>query len=500
MGLTIVGLGPGDGRYLTREAWTALLDAETIYLRTKRHPAVADLPDKAVKFDFDQTYESADTFEEVYDQIVDHVLDLAQEHDDQGTELVYAVPGHPLVGESTVTIMAALAEARGIRVRIVPGLSFIEPTLQAVGADALDGLQLFDAIDIAGYLHPPLNSDIPLLIGQVYGKKVTSELKLALMAHFPDDHEVILVHGAGTREQQIDRLPLYAIDRSEDLAHLTSLYVPALPNTSTLPALAETVAYLRSPDGCPWDQEQTHQSLRQGFLEEASEVLEALDEQNADGLCEELGDVLYHVVMQAQIASEQGEFLLSDVIAGIEAKLKRRHPHVWGDLQVANSSEVILNWERLKEKENGGQAGEVSQLGTIPLSLPSLARAQKIQNRVQRVGFDWPTISGVRAKVAEEIDELANALTDDEQHQELGDLLFAVVNWARWLDVDAETALRGANIRFINRFENVERLAADANQELVDLDLVQLEALWERAKSELQAQRPAQGAITETDQ
>jgi tetrapyrrole methylase family protein/MazG family protein len=139
MGLTIVGLGPGDGRYLTREAWTALSDAETIYLRTKRHPAVADLPDNAVKFDFDQTYESADTFEEVYDQIVNHILDLAQEHDDRGTELVYAVPGHPLVGELTVTIMAALAEARGIRVRIVPGLSFIEPTLQAVGADALDG-------------------------------------------------------------------------------------------------------------------------------------------------------------------------------------------------------------------------------------------------------------------------------------------------------------------------------------------------------------------------
>ncbi len=338
-----------------------------------------------------------------------------------------------------------------------------------------------------------------MLIGQVYGKRLTSELKLALMAHFPDDHEVILVHGAGTSEQKIERLPLYAIDRSEELAHLTSLFVPAFPYSSTLPALAETIAYLRSPDGCPWDQEQTHRSLRQGFLEEASEVLEAIDEQNADGLLEELGDVLYHVVMQAQIASEQGEFLLSDVIAGIEAKLKRRHPHVWGDLQLANSAEVILNWEKLKEQENGGQGDKNSEFAKIPVTLPSLARAQKIQHKVQRVGFDWPDISGVRAKVAEEVEELENSVTDEERQQELGDLLFAVVNWARWLNVDAESALREANLRFTSRFENVERLAANNNQKLAHLDIIQLEALWEQAKLELQLQKPTKGARSDPE-
>lgn len=482
MGITIVGLGPGDGRLLTLEAWKILADANTIFLRTKRHPAVVDLPHAAELISFDEIYETADTFEEVYEQIVNRLLNHAREYDEKGEELVYAVPGHPSVGESTVTAIKAIAKTKGIEVRLVPGLSFIEPSLQAIGVDALDGLQLLDAIEIANFLYPPLSSDIPLLIGQVYGEKITSELKIALMAHFPDDHQVTLIHNVGTKHQKLDRLPLYAIDRSPDLAHLTSLFVPPLPYSSTLPALAETVAYLRSPEGCPWDQEQTHQSLRQGFLEEAGEVLEALDEQNADDLCEELGDVLYHVIMQAQIASEEGEFLLSDVIAGIEGKLRRRHPHVWGDSQVADSAEVILKWEMLKKQENEYQKDKKTLLSNIPVTLPSLARAQKIQQKVKQVGFDWPEISGVTEKINEEIDEISNASSRDEQYRELGDLLFAVVNWARWLDVDAESSLREANMRFIMRFDRVEQLAEEKNLRIEEMNLAQLESLWERAK------------------
>jgi tetrapyrrole methylase family protein/MazG family protein len=485
MGITIVGLGPGDGRYLTGEAWAILSEAETIYLRTERHPVISDLPVNLEKISFDDVYESADRFEEVYEEIVDRLLTLARENERQGKELVYCVPGHPLVGESTVTLLASVAETRGIDIHIVPGLSFIEPALQSIGVDALDGIQLFDGIEIAGYFHPPISCDIPLLIGQVYGKRLASDLKLALMSHYRDDHEVILVHAAGTREEKTEKLPLYAIDRSTELAHLTSLYVPASLHRSTLAALAETVAYLRSPDGCPWDQEQTHRTLRQGFLEEVSEVLEAIDKQDPESLREELGDVLYHVVMQAQIASEEGEFLLSEVIAGIEAKLKRRHPHVWGDIQVADSAEVVRNWESQKEQEEGKQTSGNSQLGKIPLGLPSLARAQKIQKKVQRVGFDWPDISGVKAKVNEEFDELVNSDTHEEQYQELGDLIFAVVNWARWLEIDAESALREANIRFIGRFESLERIAENNGQILADMEIDQLEALWEQAKSEL---------------
>ncbi len=154
MGITIVGLGPGDGRYLTREAWSVLIGTEIIYLRTERHPAVADLPDGTVKISFDQAYESADSFEEVYEEIVKHILALALEYEKQGKELVYAVPGHPLVGETTVTILASLAETRGIGIRIVPGLSFIEPTLQAVGADALDGCSFSMVLKLQDFFTP----------------------------------------------------------------------------------------------------------------------------------------------------------------------------------------------------------------------------------------------------------------------------------------------------------------------------------------------------------
>lgn len=483
MGITIVGLGPGDGRYLTLEALNLLNDSKTIYLRTKRHPAVNDLPRSVQLFSFDDIYDTAEDFNQVYEEIVERILNLLQERRANGEELIYAVPGHPLVGESTVTAIAALAEASGIHVTIVPGLSFVEPTLQALGVDALDGLQLFDAIEVARFKYPPLNSDIPVLLGQVYGKYMASELKLSLMTIYPDEHGVTLIHGAGTDNQSLEYLPLYEIDRSDQLAHLSSLYVPPLAYASTLQTLAQTIAYLRSPEGCPWDQEQSHQSLRSGFLEEMHEVLAAIDTEDMGALQEELGDLLYHVVMQIQIASEEEDFRLTDVIASIDSKLKRRHPHVWGDLEVADSAEVVRNWEALKKKENDSKTAVESELDNIPLSLPALALAQKIQNHVKRDGFDWPSINGVVAKVKEEIEEVEEADLKTQKQQEVGDLLFAVVNWARWLDVDAESSLREANLRFSKRYRQVERLANAKGWKLTDLDIEQLEELWSQAKS-----------------
>jgi tetrapyrrole methylase family protein/MazG family protein len=219
-------------------------------------------------------------------------------------------------------------------------------------------------------------------------------------------------------------MALYEIDRSGQIDHLTSLYIPALPMKAGISALAETAAVLRSPGGCPWDQEQTPQSMRGGFLEEAYEVLAALDAEDSANLREELGDLLYHIVMQAQMAAEAGEFTLTDVIAGIEAKLKRRHPHVWGDWQVSGSAEVLRNWERLKQQEKANRAAErfESRLDGIPPALPALARSQKIQAKAAGTGFDWPEISGVYDKLAEEIAEVREAATPQEKQLELGDV------------------------------------------------------------------------------
>ncbi|MCB9420770.1 MAG: nucleoside triphosphate pyrophosphohydrolase [Ardenticatenaceae bacterium] len=475
MGITVVGLGPGDGRFLTREAWAILAAAETVHVRTARHPAVADLPETVQVVSFDEVYETAVDFDAVYDQIVTQMLALGREAD-----IVYAVPGHPFVGESTVTRLVKAAEAENVPVRVVAGLSFVEPSLTAVQADALDGLQIFDAIELTNLHYPPLNPDQPALLGQVYSRMLASELKLGLTAVYPEQHTVALIHAAGTAVESVERVPLYAIDRSERIDHLTSLYIPPLPYAASLNALAETVAVLRSPNGCPWDIEQTPQSMRGGLLEEASEVLEALDAEDEDGLREELGDLLYHIVMQTQMAAEEEQFTLSDIIAGIEAKLKRRHPHVWGDWEVADTAEVLRNWEMLKQDEKEKQAA--SLLDNIPQALPALARSQKIQDKVRKVGFDWPEIGGIYDKLAEELAEVQAAQTPEERADELGDLLFVTVNLASWLGVDAESALRGANLKFSQRFRQVEQLVTARNLDWAQLDLVALEAIWQEVK------------------
>ena len=487
MGITIVGLGPGDGRFLTREAWQVLAEAGTVYLRTKRHPAVADLPDNVTLVSFDGIYETAVNFEAVYTQIVAELLRLAE-----NGPVVYAVPGHPHVGESTVTALETAAQAAGVAVRIVPGLSFIEPMLTAVAYDGLDGLQLFDAVELLAFHYPPLNPDVPLLLGQVYSRLVASDLKMVLTAVYPEEHPVHLIHAAGMAGQSVEQVPLYAIDHSEQISHLTSLYVPALPYKASLSALAETVAVLRSPDGCPWDREQTPQSMRADFLEEASEVLEALDAADDDGLREELGDMLYHLVMQTQMASEEEIFRLTDVIAGIEAKLKRRHPHVWGDWEAADTAAVLRNWEKIKQDEKGGEPA--SLLDNIPTALPALARSQKIQHKVAKVGFDWPNIAGVYEKLREELAELQAAATPSARQAELGDILFVLVNLARWLDVDAESALREANTRFARRFRAVEQLAAARQLDLRQLDLAALDLLWQEVKTTLRENGIEEGA------
>ncbi len=478
-GITIVGLGPGAGRLLTREAWAVLEEAGEVYLRTAHHPAVADLPAHLVRHSFDSVYDTAAEFAAVYEEITATVLRLGRRPEG----VVYAVPGHPHIAEATVTAISQAAAAAGIAMRIVPGLSFVEPVLTALGLDGLDGLQLVDALTIAANAHPPVSPDAPLLLGQVYSRLLAGELKLALMAVYPDEHPVVLVHAAGTDAELLERVALYEIDRSEQIDLLTSLFVPPLPLPASLEALAEASAVLRGPGGCPWDQEQTPQTLRAGFLEEAAELLDALDRRDVENLREELGDVLWHIVMQAQMAREEELFRLSDVIADIHAKIKRRHPHVWGDWQATHSDEVIANWEaiKLREKEAGG-AAPASLLDNISVALPALARSQKIQERVRKVGFDWPALEGVIAKLHEEIAELAEARTEDAQQAELGDLLFAAVNWARWLGVDAEGALREANLRFSHRFRQLELLAAARGISLESAGIDALELLWQEVK------------------
>ena len=463
---------------LTREAWDILSASPVVYVRTERHPAVADLPAAVEIINFDHFYETADRFEDVYSQIVAELLRLGRDQ-----EIVYAVPGHPFVGESTVTALTAAAADAQLPVTVIPGISFVETSLTAVALDGLDGLQLFDALELVKFKHPPVSTDVPLLLGQVYSRLLASEVKMTLSVVYPEEHQVSLVHAAGTERELIETIPLYAIDRSQNIDHLTSLLVPPLPYRSTLSALAETVAILRSPEGCPWDQEQTPQSMREGLLEEVAELLDALDREDHANLCEELGDIIYHLVMQVQMASEEEIFRISDVIGGIDTKLRRRHPHVWGDWEVNSTAEVLRNWEQLKKEEKNDRSHVL--LESVPAALPALARSQKIQKKVSGVGFDWPDVSGVYDKVDEEIRELKAAASHDERQAELGDVLFALANLAQWLGVDAESALREANLRFSKRFGRLEELLLERSLKWEELDLAALDKVWGEVKEML---------------
>jgi tetrapyrrole methylase family protein/MazG family protein len=269
-----------------------------------------------------------------------------------------------------------------------------------------------------------------------------------------------------------------------------------------MPAISER---LRRPDGCPWDREQTHQSLRSHLLEEAYEVYDALEAGATPGLADELGDLLLQVVLHAQLAAEEGVFDLADVNAAIASKIVRRHPHVFGDAVARTASDVNRQWERIKAAEREAEASEAadahadvdadgseapvrvaprSALDGISRSLPALAASQEMQERAAHLGYDWPTVEGILDKVAEEAGELSRAGDAAERHEELGDLLMVIVNVARRSGVDAEGALRSANQKFRARFGIVERLAAERGVALRDLSFDELDALWDAAKQE----------------
>lgn len=242
--------------------------------------------------------------------------------------------------------------------------------------------------------------------------------------------------------------------------------------------LVDIVRHLRAPNGCPWDQEQTHISLKRNLLEECYEALEAIDEGDPGKLSEELGDILVQIVFHSQIADEDGRFNIDDVVSKINEKLVRRHPHVFGDITVADVREVELNWEILKAEEGKRK----SPVEGIPKNMPALASAQLLQDRVSKAGFEWDDVSGVLDKLVEEIQEVRDAPTDEERANEVGDLLFSVVNLARWMDIHAEDSLRRTISRFSIRYLTMEKLAADRGRNFAQLSLDQKEGLWQEAK------------------
>lgn len=337
-------------------------------------------------------------------------------------------------------------------------------------------LTLVEAGSLSTAHVPPYPPDMPALFSSVNSDGLALHLKHILLTVYPKNHLVYAVHGASRNEIALGDM------EGGDFSEGSCLYVPALGEGTSFESFVEIVAHLRAPDGCPWDKEQTHESLRKHLLEESFEAITAIDSGDFADMREEFGDLLLQIVLHAQIANEETQFNVNDVVQGIYSKIVRRHPHVFGDLEVAGVQGVLANWEKLKEQERKGNKQDKGLLDGVPPALPALSQAQEYQDRAARVGFDWPEIEGVLDKVREEIEEIKSAETNFELASEIGDLFFALVNVARWKQIDAESALRGTNLKFKKRFAYVEQGARKQGRNLSALTLDEMETLWQEAK------------------
>jgi len=480
--ITVVGIGPGGKQYLTLEAFEKIRETNTLYLRTERHPIVDYIKTLGIKTEsFDNIYDTYENFQEVYNKIVDKLIELSKNDD-----VVYAVPGSPFVAENTVQKLMAICEQEGIELEFVAGVSFIEAIISTLGRDPVNGLKIIDALQMDS--QKP-DFDVDLIITQVYNRFVASEVKLKLMEYYDDEYEITIIRAAGIDgEEKIVKLPLYELDRIDWLDHLTSIFVEKIDNNKIkkykMDNLVSIMEQLRSKEGCPWDREQDHQSLKPYLIEESYEVLEALENDDMELLEEELGDLLLQIIFHSQIARENGYFNISDVITGICNKLTSRHPHVFGELEVNSSEKVLINWEAIKREEKE-EKSHTESLMRIPKQLPALMKSYKIQGKAAKVGFDWENVHGALEKVSEELQELVDVLDSDnkdEINEEVGDLLFAVVNVARFLKVRPELALNKTIEKFIRRFKFIEETSGKNNQKMEQMTLEEMDKLWNLAK------------------
>ena len=502
--IVVVGLGPGGIEHVTDETRRAIERSTRRFVRTIRHPSAHLVPDAE---SFDALYDQADTFDDVYQAIVDRLVDAARR---QG-EVLYAVPGSPLILERTVRLLLERAGTdsdsdrdldrdvdpqldRDIEIEILPAMSFLDVAWARLAIDPIEtSVRLVDGHDFA---RAAAGERGPLLVAHAHADWVLSDIKLAVDGATGEE-PVVILQALGTPDERIVHTTWSELDRTVEADHLTSLYFPelAVPVGAAYVRFHELTRTLR--ERCPWDIEQTHQSLVPHLLEETYEVVDAiaaLDSDAADtgdsdtgdpgdiDLIEELGDLLYQIEFHATIGEQEGRFTIADVANGIHDKLVRRHPHVFGDLVVDGTDEVLDNWEAIKREEKG----RTSVFDGIPRSMPALSYTAKVGKKASKVGFDWPDAEGAFAKVDEEITELREAADDgDDDHtaDELGDVLFAVVNVARHLDIDPELALRAACDKFRRRFEGVERRVRDRGLDLHASDLATLDGLWDEVKA-----------------
>ncbi len=420
-------------------------------------------------------------------RLAEGLVDLAEEG-----EVAFVSAGYPFLKEG---LLRGLLSRVSADLEVCPTLNPLQVILVAFDIDLTADL---DIVDI-GNLAPTFDQrDSHLVVTGIRNRILARKASERLTAVYPPDHQVVVASSSADGRYMLslhDASRLDEADPGDDAVLYVAPYHMAPP--AGFDELVRLIALLRAPEGCPWDRAQTHLSLRRHMLEEAYEAVAAIEAEDSDALAGELGDVLLQILLHSQIAAEHGDFTIDDVVAGIAAKIRRRHPHVFADVSAETPEQVGERWDAIKREEKGGGG----LLDDVPASLPALMRAQKISRRVVGVGFEWETLDDVWEKFAEEVEELKETEPGSpEAAEEIGDLLFTLVNVARKQGIDAEEALRGSCGKFIARWRMMEREASRQGLDIGDLGMDEMERMWQEAKKhEGEEEEPESGDSASSD-
>lgn len=467
--------------HTTGAAFEAIKSAKLLFLQTVDSPCASPFLALGLPYvSMDDLYEGSEDFDQLNRAVADRLCA-------DGQDAVYAVCGRGM-GDAALLALAARATKDGAAVRRLPSPGYAQAALAALPAPlAEEGMVCCPA----GGLPAILNPYHTLCVEEVDSRLTAGQVKLALGEYFPDEYPLwfceLVENGYAVRQ-----LPLLELDRQAQYGAGVCLLVPPARagelTRKSLYDVMDIMAKLRAPGGCPWDAEQTHLSLRGPLIEEAYEVLDAIEREDDEALCEELGDLFLQIAFHAIIAAEQGAFTLRDVSTGLAQKLIYRHPHVFGSAEVGSSGEVKHNWEQLKQKEKH-QATAADAMRAVPRAFPALMRSAKVQKKAAHVGFDWDDPKDALKKLPEEAAELLEAMEQgDAAHvdEEMGDLLFAAVNVARLLRRDPEALLHKATDKFMARFARMEERILAERATLNGMPLAEMDAYWEQVKADTQ--------------
>lgn len=453
---------------MTVAAKEAILAVNTLFLQTEKHPSANAVRALGKTFaTMDDLFETCADFDQLNAAIAQRLV-LAG-------DCVYVATG--CIEKSQLPVIMHAAKERGAAVSVLPYVS-----VSAAAFPSSAPARECSAHDLTQSFDP----ELAYVVGEIDSRLIAGEAKLALTEVFDDELPVLLAAIDANGDYQAREIALFELDQQSVYDATTCLYVPGLPyeqrKRHTLEDVMRIVRRLRAPNGCPWDREQTHATLKNALLEECYELVDAIDEGDDQHICEELGDVLLQFALHAVIAEEQSAFTARDAASDLVEKLIYRHPHVFGEVRVGGSADVLKNWDALKMSQRK-QETQSEVLKSIPKSFPALLRSRKVQKKAADVGFDWPSARDAFFKISEETAELDEAMRSGEHvAEEMGDLLFAVVNVSRLLKLEPEFLLMEATDKFIDRFEAMERLALLRGNALSELTLKEQDLLWEEVK------------------